>query len=171
MYAICQNKTFLVRKIVASFSLWNLFNCSLKREHMKKFVWYILKNETKPKVTIKVINFPYWFSFRDIQTLNMHSHKINLQKEIPNAGVKVVSVHWMWTEKNCYNIHKPMWHRKGDFFPPKQSTAFYNASNYRMYSYSISLVVVYDKIIRFCMNDILDLFEENKCLMAGKHAI
>lgn len=55
-------------------------------------------------------------------------------------------------------------------FPPKQSTAFYNASNYRMYSYSISLVVVY-KIIRLCMNDILDLFEENKCLMAGKHTI
>ena len=60
---------------------------------------------------------------------------------------------------------------KGIFFPPKQSTAFYNASNYRMYSYSISLVVVYDKIIRLCMNDILDLFEENKCLMAGKHTI
>ena len=57
------------------------------------------------------------------------------------------------------------------FSPAKQSAAFYNASNYRMYSYSISLVVVYDKIIRLCMNDILDLFEENKCLMAGKHAI
>ena len=60
--------------------------------------------------------------------------------------------------------------QKRGFFPPKQSTAFYNASNYRMYSYSISLVVVYDKI-RLCMNDILDLFEENKCLMAGKHTI
>lgn len=61
--------------------------------------------------------------------------------------------------------------RKGDSPPQSRVQHFINASNYRMYSYSISLVVVYDKIIRLCMNDILDLFEENKCLMAGKHVI
>lgn len=41
------------REKIALSTLWNLFDLSLKSEHMKIFVWYILKNKNKTQSTHK----------------------------------------------------------------------------------------------------------------------
>lgn len=98
MYVICQNKIFLVRKRALS-TLIVKSNLSLKSEQTKNFAWYILKNKNKTQSTHKGYKLSILLFFRDIRPLNMHSPKTNSWKETPYTRAKVVSVHWMWTER------------------------------------------------------------------------
>lgn len=101
----------------------------------------MVKNKNKAQSSHKGYKLPTLLFLQRYSTTDYTFSEDKLIDDDAKTGVKLVIVHSTWTAKNSSNIISQSYTEKEIFFPKKQSTASYNASNYRMYSYSISLVV------------------------------